>query len=76
MIAIPNVDKPKEAVNVEVTFRDKDGYIVEHRMDCPLIDIVRCGECVYEYSCGRQINRHGLTLKLTYCEYGERRTDE
>ena len=37
------------------------------------IDLVRCGECVYEHSCGHQINRHGLTLKLTCCEYGERR---
>ena len=40
------------------------------------LDIVRCGECKYQYMCGHQINRHGLTLKLTCCEYGERRTDE
>lgn len=39
------------------------------------IDLVRCGECKYQYMCGHQINRHGLTLKLTYCEHGERRAD-
>ena len=42
--------------------------------NCPLIeiDLVRCEECKYQYMCGHQINRHGLTLKLTCCEYGER----
>ena len=38
-------------------------------------DLVRCGECKYQYMCGHQINRHGLTLKLTCCEYGERRKE-
>ena len=39
MIAIPNMDKPKEAVNVEVIFRDSEGYVVGHKLDCPLIEI-------------------------------------
>ena len=44
--------------------------------DLPTIDIVKCEECKYEYSCGHQIKRNGLILKLTRCEYGERRADE
>ena len=47
MIAIPNIPKPKEAVNVEVIFRDSEGYVVGHKLDCPLIDIVRCKDCKY-----------------------------
>lgn len=40
------------------------------------LDLVKCGECKYQFSCGQQIKRNGLTLKLTCCEYGERRADE
>lgn len=39
MIAIPNIPKPKEAVNVEVIFRSSEGYIVGHIFDMPLIEI-------------------------------------
>lgn len=48
----------------------------EDEFEAEQIDLVRCEECKYQYMCGHQINRHGLTLKLTCCEYGERRNDE
>lgn len=74
MIAIPNMEKPKscwECFNADCNHWGEHGY--DNTADCTLIEIVRCGECKYQYMCGHQINRHGTTLKLTCCEYGERR---
>ena len=86
-VYIPNIKKPKHCTECYFVCRDQcelqdNSYdydtFKEQKKHCPLIeiDLVRCGECIYEYSCGHQINRHGLTLKLTCCEYGERRADE
>ena len=47
MIAIHNAEIPDDAVNVELAFRDEDGYIVWHMFDIPLIEIITCGECKY-----------------------------
>lgn len=57
---------------------ERRNYALVAREDFPYLfkDIVKCGECKYEYSCGHQIKRNGLTLKLTRCEYGERKNDE
>ena len=79
MIAIPNIPKPKEAVNVEVIFRDNEGYTVGHKLDCPLIDIVRCGECKYWsklHGCMKNDDIFLVTDPDDFCSYGERRTDE
>lgn len=54
----------------------KVAIIRQNILDMPTIDLVRCGECKYQYMCGHQIKRNGLTLKLTCCEYGERRDDD
>lgn len=75
MIAIP-IDKPNscwDCFNADCNHWGEHGY--DNSADCPLLDIVACGECKHEYSCGQQIKRNGLTLKLTCCEYGERRAD-
>ena len=89
MIAIPNMEKPKECIECEFSCLWVNGSThcmvdgeelfcdgIPQRHDCPLIEIVTCGECKYQYMCGHQIKRNGLTLKLTCCEYGERRADE
>lgn len=83
MIAIPNMSKPKICymcpLSDETYFCPIVGEAIPRANrkleSCPLIeiDLVRCGECKYQYMCGHQIKRNGLTLKLTCCEYGERR---
>ena len=78
MIAIP-IDKPKNRNKCPFTCEALQFFNGKDRpQSCPLIeiDLVRCGECKYQYMCGHQIKRNGLTLKLTCCEYGERRADE
>lgn len=68
------IELPKEWAKWSFDVRDiRDNILVAKVTD---LDLVRCGECIYEHSCGHQINRHGLTLKLTCCEYGERRTND
>lgn len=98
MIAIPNMNKPKECwecpcINdsdcraLELLEGDSRSYEVpfrEVRPDCPLIDIVTCGECKWFIKQGK-----GNVGKCTYrtrpmlyclptdfCSYGERRADE
>ena len=80
-VYIPNMEMPRNCTEC-LEFKDDCehywDYYCTHELrpnDCPLIEIVRCGECKYQYMCGHQINRHGLTLKLTCCEYGERRDE-
>ena len=82
-VYIPNMSKPKfcKCEEYNCFAWDDEKYkckITEWKKPCPLIeiDLVRCGECKYEYSCGQQIKRNGLTLKLTCCEYGEREPED
>ena len=88
-VYIPNMEKPKncyacsfnDGIFCALIDNDTDAFIKENPTekvlpDCPLIEIVRCGECKYQYMCGHQINRHGLTLKLTCCEYGEGESED
>ena len=53
--------------------------------DCPLIEIVRCGECKWWVSaeesnfkgyCSKQIDAFNLFDETDFCSYGERRADE
>lgn len=72
-----DVDKLKIYRCDDSASRPTFDYVYEDDLeDAPTIDIIRCEECKYQYMCGHQINRHGLTLKLNCCEYGKRRTDE
>ena len=57
------------------------GEISTRRLDaCPLIDIVRCGECIYRHehewynTCDKHIG-HGFVDDY-FCKDGERRSDE
>lgn len=97
MIAIPNMDKPKSCynhclegfiANEEIGCPLKD-YAESHQYkngihpDCPLIEIVRCGECKYSdiiESTGQTecLARRGYWFIVDptgFCSYGERREE-
>lgn len=88
MIAIPNMEKPKdckecqwhldfyiedEQVGGLCTITEKD----DRENTCPLIEIVRCGEC-------KRRKKNGFCLEHNryernddnFCSYGERRADD
>lgn len=85
MIAIPNADKPKRCIDCPVNdmvcelWTKVANIKARKHKDCPLIEIVRCGECKW----------YGVSDGMPYCDwwlreiepdvfcsYGERRTDE
>ena len=68
MIAIPNMEKPKECqvcpIFIWCYSNDWKGY--EH---CPLIEIVRCKDCKHSKNCI-------YPAKWNWCPDGERRNNE
>lgn len=96
MIAIPNMKKPEscwgcfcenDAICQALALLKADsslGEVAFHevRPDCPLVEIVRCGECKYWYK-NSQSNTGGCSVMLStglyaggFCSYGKRRNDE
>ena len=75
MIAIPNMSKPKNCRTCNFK-SNKEGecWFIHYEIDCPLIDIIRCGECSwYEKPSCRW---HNIDNKPTdFCSYGERRSE-
>ena len=94
MIAIPNMEKPKSCYNhcLEDFIANKEigcplkDYIESHQFkhsihpNCPLIEIVPCGECKHGIEHPIEDVECGLTSifmsKTDSCSYGERKTDE
>lgn len=86
MIAIPNMEKPKgcwECFNADCNHWGEHGY--DNSADCPLIEIVTCGECKYygesefikgDMACKYHIGHTYYTEADRFCFYGERRVDE
>ena len=85
MIAIPNMSKPKHCGMCE--FQDMCACILLREPipnnlnvlpDCPLIDIVRCGECKYfneeTHGCNRNPSVNAW-WESDFCSYGERRSE-
>lgn len=80
MIAIPNMEKPKRCIECflqDECEHNKDIYFIheERPLDCPLIDIVRCGECEYadEYNhCKYLMWWNG---NADFCSHGIRRKE-
>jgi len=74
MIAIPNMEKPKEGVECFYGLRCK---VVPRWLtadftissDCPLIEIVTCGECIWKEECAIT----ELWGDRGFCPSGERR---
>ena len=90
MIAIPNMELPKRCELCPCSYYSEgalsdicqvtDKPIDGKPTDCPLIDIVRCGECKYwsEDKQGNMWCEHaigGLTKVDDFCSYGERRSE-
>ena len=91
MIAIPNMDKPKECkkCNFGIVEAKVEGKIyplnaycfVQHQSikdftDCPIIDIVTCGECKRSGTDGEHtfcMWLGALREPTDFCSYGERR---
>ena len=91
MIAIPNMEKPKKCVGCPIDekccklWKDFDSWDVETHPDCPLIDIITCGECkwskTYYVKADNSTrlccdNYSGLDKDVDpsdFCPYGERR---
>jgi len=84
MIAIPNMDKPKECKECQwhldfyiedeqvgglCTITEKD----DRENDCPLIDIVTCGECIHYRGDHNYCDNDYFAKENGFCSYGERR---
>ena len=77
-VYIPNMEKPKscwECFNADCDHWGEHGY--DNSADCPLIDIVTCGECKYWHE-GRCWNMKGLNKTDgvvnadDFCSYGKK----
>ena len=84
MIAIPNMEKPKSCWECPLYDSEYPWTCDLFDAYCPLIDIVRCGECKYyeesEYIEGDMVCKYHIghtyyTEADRFCSYGERRTD-
>ena len=96
-VYIPNMDKPKnitrcsykinpeecKCIYTDKVFEETLALILDHPCDdCPIIDIVTCGECKYGileddddiYRCG--YNGSDWNEGNHFCSYGKRRSDE
>lgn len=102
MIAIPNMEKPKnitrcsykinpeecKCIYTDKVFEETLALIMDHPCpDCPLIEIVTCGECKHmrkyalrsDEPTGIWCHRWSVPRLVTdddFCSYGERRADE
>ena len=85
MIAIPNMEKPKNCKVCPFTCEKLAFFDGKNRpQGCPLIDIVTCGECKWWSRDGKRKDGKGwcenvicgLTKPNAFCSYGERRADE
>ena len=81
MIAIPNMGMPDTCDMCPI----EGCEYINGKFTCPLIDIVRCGECKYyeesEYIEGDMVCKYHIghtyyTEADRFCSYGERRADE
>ena len=80
MIAIPNMDMPKgcwDCFDYDCDHWGEHGY--DNSTDCPLIDIVTCGECKWCDNKGKEraliCNNPYIDMDihpLDFCSYGER----
>lgn len=85
MIAIPNMEKPEycRVCHERLKCKQYDGEILHTPDDCPLIDIVTCGECKW---CDNKGKERALICTnpyidmdihpLDFCSYGERKSDD
>lgn len=80
-VYIPNMEKPKRYIECflqDECEHNKDTYFIheERPLDCPLIDIVTCGECKHWYNdadCGMACEFTNMGQPINgFCNWGER----
>ena len=86
MIAIPNIRKPQNCAECPISALSEFSGIVcklnrnNNKRNCPLIDIVTCGECKHWYNdadCGMACEFTNMKQPSDgFCNWGERRSDE
>ena len=83
-IYIPNMERPEscwQCYNENCDHWGEYGY--DNSGDCPLIDIVRCGECKYwepakngwNGYCENKVDAFNTFYANDFCSFGERRAD-
>ena len=88
MIAIPNMSKPKSCWECRLMDGEANCLVTDEGIpfkqegilpDCPLIDIVRCGECKHWYNdadCGMACEFTNMKQPSDgFCNWGERRSE-
>lgn len=79
MIAIPNMKKPEycRVCHERLKCKQYDGEILHTPDDCPLIEIVTCGECKHWYNdadCGMACEFTNMGQPINgFCSWGERK---
>ena len=76
MLAILNMSKPKgcwDCFNWDCGHWGEHGY--DNLTDCPLIEIVRCGECKYYYGHEQYCEIDHFARENGFCYDGKRRED-
>ena len=89
MIAIPNMDRPESCWECRLMDGEASCLVIDEGIplkqegiypDCPLIDIVTCGECKHWYNdadCGMACEFTNMKQPSDgFCNWGERATDE
>ena len=76
MIAIPNMDKPRSC---DECVKNLDIECCGDIRNCPLIDIITCGECRHWYNdadCGMACEFTNMKQPSDgFCNWGERRSE-
>lgn len=82
MIAIPNIRKPQNCAECPISALSEFSGIVcklnrnNDKSNCPLIDIVTCGECVLHDDGICRRPKWAMGVEPTdFCSYGERRSE-
>ena len=72
MIAIPNMEKPKSC---DECVKSLDIECCGDIRNCPLIEIVTCGECICYRGDHNYCYNDYFARENGFCSYGERRTE-
>ena len=80
-ILIKGIDLPKNCFDCEIfglcSLRDRLTHIEDRNPDCPLVEIVTCGECKHWYRNKPPIDEECDIFPNAddFCPYGERRSE-
>ena len=81
MIAIPNIGNPQNCAECPISALSEFSGIVcklnrnNNKSNCPLIDIVTCGECICYRGDHNYCANDYFARENGFCSYGERRSE-